>query len=174
MDVRFVSQALQDAADENGEIWAQVRVNCNATKALRTAEIVNVTNSTTDGGGGVVPYIESSLAIYPVPADTEMGFGTLDSDAAPFVMGLGLYCQDAIAVKEVSVPAGTIYNSGTAMSAGVVTLKGNSTPAGFTTTKRNVAFTVSCTGLDGTTASPAFATFWVKICWRRAKAITRT
>ena len=93
----------------------------------------------------LVPYVESS--VQPTPADTGANFPTLDSNAAPSTFGVVVYVQDAARILRVETLPLTI--SSAQMTAGVTALANlyGASNTGVTASK-NLAFVVSCTGLD--------------------------
>lgn len=111
----------------------------------------NTTAASIAGGSDVTNikvYVESSGQ--PTPVDSGANFGTLDSNAAPSVIGilvltgLTVATGNALRVVNVEIPALSITSA--SMTAGVVSLKGASSTG--VTASGNIAFTVSCTGLD--------------------------
>jgi len=118
----------------------------------------------TDLGSAVQPYWEASTGVQPtVTADLGANFTTLNSEAAPSSMGILVACGDAR--KLVAVRA-TVVSSAT-MTAGVATFAGASTSgvtAALSTAVnggQNVAFSVSCTGLNFNLA--ATSTFLLEV-----------
>lgn len=103
----------------------------------------------------VIPYVEIN-GVQPTPADSDANFGTLDSNAAPSTTGILVLCQDAVELISATVPPESIVSG--SMTAGVTTRKGGALIG--STTSYNLAYVVSCTGLDLDSAI-ANHSFWV-------------
>lgn len=114
-----------------------------------------------DVGGDILVYNENTAA--NIPASSGLNSGTaLDVNAAPAIIGIYMNVGDALEVASISVDAGSIYaTGGTAMTAGVITRKGNdSTRPGILSTTKGICFQVSCTTLDADAAIQDNS-FWV-------------
>jgi len=101
----------------------------------------NITTGT-NMPGGVICYAETSGQ--PTPDDPGANFGTLDSNAAPSTVGILIFTSTAKRIVDIQVPTLGIISS--QMTAGVVTLAGNSNTG--VTASGNIAFVVSCTTLQ--------------------------
>jgi len=117
--------------------------------------------SFSDVGGDIVVYNENTAA--NIPASSGLNSGTaLDVNAAPAIIGIYMNVGNALELASVSVDAGSIYaTGGTAMTAGVVTRKGDdSTRPGILSTTKGICFQISCTTLDAD-AAVQDNSFWV-------------
>lgn len=124
-----------------------------------SATLASITTSTDVGAAGAKIYCETVSGVQPtITEDTGANFATLDSEAAPAIVGVLVRCADAKAM--VAKPRITVVSSAS-MTAGVTTLAGAST-SGVTASK-NLAFTISCTGLDldaGTATHTFLVEYW--------------
>lgn len=102
---------------------------------------------------GVEIYTEASSLTAPSNAN----FSGLQSAATPTVIGVYVRSGVAKKVNRAAVDALTIFSA--SMTAGVITLKGDAAPSGYgsnsvgVTDDGNIAFQVSCTGVDLNAAS---------------------
>ena len=114
-----------------------------------TAACLGYTNSP----DGVQIWLEATSATAPSNAN----FSGLQSAATPTVIGLYVLSGQAVKVNRCAVDAGTIFSA--SMTAGVVTLKGDTAATGYgsnrtgITDDNNIALQVSCTGVDQNAAS---------------------
>jgi len=123
------------------------------------ATLASITGGTDLGALGAKLYWEASSGVQPtITEDTGANFTTLDSEAAPAVIGCLVRCGDAL--RMIGKPRVTVISSA-AMTAGVVTLAGASTSG--VTASGNLAFSISCTTLD-LDANTNTHTFLVE-CW---------
>lgn len=101
--------------------------------------------------------------------DTDVNFGTLANTPAPAVFGLLLRCGDATEFVGCDLLGASIVNgAGLAMTALAVTPKGGGL-LGVTTSK-NIALSISCTGLNGTAAVQP-CTFWVVLRYKKVQPV---
>lgn len=127
------SEQLEDYRLKLGWVYTLVTLNGHTTAANITA---------TSSNPGVKVFVEA--ASVPTPTeDTQTNFVSIDSNAAPAVVGILTLCYDAATF--LNAQASVV--SSASMTAGVVTKAGSST-SGVTSTLKNLAFTVSCTALD--------------------------
>jgi hypothetical protein len=128
----FNRASLEQAANELVRLKARITLKGNTTAASIAAY--------SDRPDGVVPYVETSAQ--PTPEDSGHGFPTLDSNAAPSVMGVlvldGSF-KELVNVEVLNITSGS-------MTAGVVTKRGASSTG--VTENGNLSFSISCTGLD--------------------------
>lgn len=99
-------------------------------------------------------------------ADAGAGFPTLDSNAAPAVIGSVIYCADAETFVLQEVPTALI-TSGT-MTAGVVTKRGASSTG--ISASYNLCTSISCTNLD-LESGVATSTFFLHTIWKSKLAV---
>ena len=116
--------------------------------------------------GGVQP--SSALAQTSVSylADSGATFPTLDSNAAPAVIGSVIYCQDADILVLQEVPTALITSA--TMTAGVVSKRGASTTG--ISVSYNICTSISCTTLDLESAA-ATSTFYLRTIWKSRLAV---
>lgn len=116
--------------------------------------------------GGVQPSnaVASTSVLYL--ADAGAGFPTLDSNAAPAIIGSVIYCQDADQLIIQEVPTALIV-SGT-MTAGVVTKRGASSTG--ISASYNICTSISCTNLD-LDSGAATSTFYLHTIWKSRLAV---
>lgn len=146
---------MSEAVFTKNEKLEQARI-----KRQYIATLITVTGSATlaniviasDLGSAVQPYYELVSGVQPTtPLDTGSTFATLDSEAAPGIMGILVMVGDA---KSVPFKPRVTNITSASMTAGVVTLAGASTSgvtAPLTTAQfggRNLAFSISCTALN--------------------------
>ena len=127
----------QRANVETVVLPVKVTLKCNTTDAS--------IRGFSDLGGDVLVFTEEDGQTPP----SDASFPTLDDDAAPGIIGLYAYVQDARELVAATIDAGSIKNGGTlAMTAGVVTREGNVAAAPGVTATKNISLSISCTGLD--------------------------
>ncbi len=145
-------------------VWAKVAIIGNSTQASIKTYCENLS-------GGLVYVYHEDDALTHTAVDADVGFGTLDNDAAPAVIAMLLTVGNAAEVIEVSVPTSSIVNVSLtgAMTAGVPTLCGTS--ATGVTPSKNIAFTLSCTSLDidEDASTTVNCSFWVKVTYRKTQ-----
>lgn len=124
----------------------------------------------TDTTNGAMIYIEisdtqpsSSVAVSSLLylADSGANFPTLDSDAAPAVIGSVIYAGNAGSLIVQEVPTSLITSA--TMTAGVVSKYGASN-TGISVSK-NICTSISCTGLD-LVGGTATSTFWLHTLYK--------
>lgn len=127
----------QRANVETVVLPVKVTLKCNTTDAS--------IRGLSDLGGDVLIFTEEDGQTPP----SDASFPTLDDDAAPGIIGLYAYVQDARELVAATIDAGSIKNGGTlAMSAGVVTREGDVAASPGVTATKNISLSISCTGLD--------------------------
>ena len=127
----------QRANVETVVLPVKVTLKCNTTDAS--------IRGFSDLGGDVLVFTEEDGQTPP----TDASFPTLDDDAAPGIIGLYAYVQDARELVAATIDAGSIKNGGTlAMTAGAVTREGDVAAAPGVTATKNISLSISCTGLD--------------------------
>ena len=127
----------QRANVETVVLPVKVTLKCNTTDAS--------IRGFSDLGGDVLVFTEEDGQTPP----SDASFPTLDDDAAPGIIGLYAYVQDARELVAATIDAGSIKNGGTlAMTAGAVTREGDVAAAPGVTATKNISLSISCTGLD--------------------------
>lgn len=127
----------QRANVETVVLPVKVTLKCNTTDAS--------IRGLSDLGGDVLIFTEEDGQTPP----SDASFPTLDDDAAPGIIGVYAYVQDARELVSATIDAGSIKNGGSlAMSAGVVTREGDVSASPGVTATKNISLSVSCTGLD--------------------------
>lgn len=91
---------------------------------------------------GVIPYV--ATLSQPTPVDSGANFGTLDSTADPTTIGVLALTGFAKRIVDIYVPNQGITSA--SMTAGAITKCGASNTG--ITASGNIAFVVSCVGLD--------------------------
>jgi len=156
--------ALQKAEFEQNalplkELWLKASIVGNTTQA----SILTYTD-----GPSLIYHEDDTRAVTLLDAAPGFALTDLDNDAAPAVIGFVVPVGNAAEICEISVPVTSIKNVSLtgAMTAGVVTLRGDSSTG--VTLSSNIAFTLSCTGLDidEDVATAPNCTFWVLIKYR--------
>lgn len=133
----FATPAIEQQAIMNARLSFKVKLIGNTTAASVTAG--------TTANDGISVWLEAAS----LSAPTDANFSGLQSSATPTVIGIYIEDGSAIRLGGVTVPVNSIRSA--SMTAGVITDKGvASAIAGSTgvTTSQNLAFQVSCTGLD--------------------------
>lgn len=137
-----------DIITMSDEIIVQVIIRGNTNDTL----IAPVTNA-----GGVVAYVEIG-GVQPSTSgtgllylqDADANFGALDSNADPSSIGLLVLCGDArtpVAVATGSAPE-PVLEVLRKPSAATLTITNRGGSTNGVTTSKNLAFTISCAGLD--------------------------
>jgi hypothetical protein len=152
---------------------AEFEQNALALKEL--AFKVSIVGNTT--AASIKTYADGSILVYHendtrtvTAVDSDIGFALtdLENGAVPAVIGVLIPVGDAEEIVEITVPSNGIVNTSLtgAMTAGVATKKGASSTG--VTASDNIAFTLSCTGLDidEDVATTPNCTFWVKVKYR--------
>lgn len=133
----FSTPALEQQAVMNHRLSFKVKLIGNTTAA-------SVTGGTTANDGARV-WLESNSTSAPSNAN----FSGLQSSATPTVIGIYIEDGKAVRLHGVTVPVNSIRSA--SMTAGVITNKGaTSAISGNTgiTSDGNIAFQISCTGMD--------------------------
>jgi hypothetical protein len=122
-------------------------------------------------GSTLVYHEDDARTVTAVDAGIGFALTDLDNDAPPAVLGVLIPVGDALEIIELLVPTTSIVNVALAgpMTAGVVTLKGASSTG--VTASGNIAFTLSCTGLDidEDNSTVVNCSFWIKVRYRKTQ-----
>jgi hypothetical protein len=136
-DQGFATPAIEQQAIMNARLSFKVKLIGNTTAASVTAG--------TTANDGIRVWLEAAS----LSAPTNANFSGLQSSATPTVIGIYIEDGHAIRLGGVTVPVNSIRSA--SMTAGVITNTGETSAiSGSTgvTDDGNLAFQVSCTGLD--------------------------
>lgn len=155
------SPSLNNSIGETHDLWTF----CTLKSAVSDADVRGFTDIVDHKLyleiGGVQPSSSVAATSLLYLADSDAGFPSLDSNAAPAVIGSVIYCENTNLIVVQEVPTALI--SSASMSAGVVTKRGASS-TGISASK-NLCTSISCTGLDLESAAGTH-TFFLHTIWK--------
>lgn len=166
-DVKYFGSTLQNVAEQLGDLFLKLQINCNTNPALVTATCLNASAPTQLVPDGVAAYVKTT--VQPTPLDPGANFPVLINNADPSTVGIVVHVRDAI--EPVAISSTYITNTGVGagnvLTSVDVELRGNGSVPG-TTTSANLAFVLTCNGLNFTNSINT-STVWLICNYQRAQ-----